>query len=59
MIRDVYKRQVLSEGQKLYAATDAWACVEIYNCLTELERTDDYEIKEEEPIETTVNSNGL
>jgi hypothetical protein len=50
---------VLSEGQKLYAATDAWACVEIYNCLTELERTGGYEIKEEEPIETTVNTNGL
>lgn len=27
-----------------YAATDAWACVEIYNCLSELERTNDYEI---------------
>ena len=45
---------MLSEGQKLYAATDAWACVEIYNCLTELERTGGYEITEEEPIETTV-----
>ncbi len=49
----------LSEGQKLYAATDAWACVEIYNCLTELERTGDYEIIKEEPIETTVTTDGL
>ena len=33
-----------------YAATDAWACVEIYNCLAEMERTGDYEvIKVEEP----------
>jgi hypothetical protein len=27
-----------------YAATDAWACVEIYNCLAEMERTGDYEV---------------
>ena len=26
-----WEAEVLSEGQKLYAATDAWACVEIYN----------------------------
>ena len=54
-----WEADVLSEGQKLYAATDAWACVEIYNCLSELESTGNYEIKEEEPIETTVNTNGL
>ena len=54
-----WEADVLSEGQKLYAATDAWACVEIYNCLTELKRTGGYEITEEEPIETTVNTNGL
>ena len=54
-----WEADVLSEGQKLYAATDAGACVEIYNCLTELERTGNYELKEEEPIETTVNTNGL
>ena len=54
-----WEADVLSEGQKLYAATDAWDCVEIYNFLTELERTGNYEIKEEEPIETTVNTNGL
>ena len=47
-----WEAEVLSEGQKLYAATDAWACVE-------LERTGGYEITEEEPIETTVNTNGL
>ena len=54
-----WEAEVLSEGEKLYAAPDACACVEIYNCLTELERTGGYEITEEEPIETTVNTNGL
>ena len=54
-----WEAEVLSEGQKLYAATDSGACVEIYNCLTELERTGGYEITEEEPIETPVNTNGL
>ena len=54
-----WEADVLSEGQKLYAATDAWACVEIYNCLSELESTGNYEIIQNEPIETTVNTNGL
>ncbi|MDE5677927.1 3'-5' exonuclease [Phocaeicola sp.] len=48
-----WEADALSDGQKLYAATDAWACVKIYNCLVELERTGDYEITKEEPIETT------
>ena len=34
----------LTEAQMRYAATDAWACVEIYNCLAEMERTGDYEV---------------
>ena len=50
-----WEADVLSEGQKLYAATDAWACVEIYNCLSELESTGNYEIIQNEPIE--INSN--
>ena len=45
-----WEADVLSEGQKLYAATDAWACVEIYNCLSELESTGNYEIIQNEPI---------
>ena len=49
-----WEADVLSEGQKLYAATDAWACVEIYNCLSELESTGNYEIIQNEPIESTV-----
>lgn len=54
-----WEADVLTEGQKLYAATDAWACVQIYNYLAELERTGEYEIIKEEPIETTINTNGL
>ena len=54
-----WEAEVLSEGQKLYAATDAWACVEIYNCLSELESTGNYEIIQNEPIESTVTIDGL
>lgn len=54
-----WEADVLSEGQKLYAATDAWACVEIYNCLSELESTGNYEIIQNEPIESTVTIDGL
>ena len=42
---------MLSDGQKLYAATDAWACLNIYNLLQELKRTGNYEIAPEEPEE--------
>lgn len=44
---------VLTDAQKQYAATDAWACLNIYNMLQELRRTGDFEIApEEEEIET-------
>ena len=39
-----WEAETLTESQMKYAATDAWACVEIYNCLAELERTGDYEV---------------
>ena len=39
-----WEAETLTEAQMKYAATDAWACVEIYNCLAEMERTDDYEV---------------
>ena len=39
-----WEAETLSEGQMKYAATDAWACVEIYNYLSELERTGAYEL---------------
>ena len=37
----------LTEPQKRYAATDAWACLNIYNRLQELKKTGDYRINEE------------
>jgi ribonuclease D len=39
-----WEAETLSESQIRYAATDAWACVEIYKCLEEMERTGDYEV---------------
>lgn len=39
-----WEAETLSEAQQKYAATDAWACVNIYQYLQELERTGDYEI---------------
>ena len=48
-----WEAETLTEGQMKYAATDAWACVEIYRCLAEMERTGDYEVvKVEEPEAT-------
>ncbi len=35
---------VLSESQKLYAATDAWACIRLYEELRHLEDTGEYEL---------------
>lgn len=39
-----WEAETLTEGQCMYAATDAWACVRIYECLSEMERTGDYEL---------------
>ena len=47
-----WEAETLSEGQMKYAATDAWACVEIYNCLEEMERTGNYELIKVETPET-------
>lgn len=43
-----WEADVLTDGQKLYAATDAWACLEIYNTLLELKRTGNFEIAPED-----------
>lgn len=40
-----WEAETLTEAQMQYAATDAWACVNIYNCLTDLER-EGYELIE-------------
>lgn len=34
----------LTEGQRQYASVDAWACLRIYNYLSELKRTGEYTI---------------
>ena len=47
-----WEAETLTESQVRYAATDAWACVEIYKCLSELERTGDYKVVKEEKQET-------
>ena len=38
----LWEADVLSDGQKQYAATDAWACLNIYNLLQELKQTGDW-----------------
>lgn len=44
-----WEADVLSDNQKQYAATDAWACLKIYNLLQELKRTGNYEIESPAP----------
>lgn len=39
-----WEADVLSEGQKLYAATDAWACIMLYEELVRLKQTGDFEL---------------
>ena len=46
-----WEADVLSDGQKQYAATDAWACLNIYNLLQELKQTGDWEVS---PLTATV-----
>lgn len=48
-----WEADALTEPQKQYAATDAWACLNIYNRLQELKRTGDFEIAAEEEKEVT------
>jgi len=48
-----WEADVLTDSQKQYAATDAWACLSIYNLLEELRETGDYqlEVEKEETLE--------
>lgn len=39
-----WENDILNDKQKLYAATDAWACIMLYEELQRLERTGDYEL---------------
>ncbi len=44
-----WDREELTMAQKLYAATDAWACVRLYEELHRLQETGDYELRIQEP----------
>lgn len=51
-----WEADILSDKQKQYAATDAWACIMIYEELQRLEESGDYHlIKNEEQIQSTAN----
>lgn len=39
-----WERDILDEKQKLYAATDAWACLQLYKELLRLELSHDYQL---------------
>ena len=48
-----WENQVLLDKQKLYAATDAWACVKLYQELSAMKESGDYElivVPEPEPV---------
>ena len=51
-----WEADVLSQKQMDYAATDAWACIQLYNEYQHLKQTGDYEIimvPTEQAVETT------
>ena len=41
-----WERDVLSDAQKVYAATDAWACLMLYEEMRRLKETGDYRLEE-------------
>jgi len=51
-----WEADVLLDKQKAYAATDAWACIQIYNEIIRLKETGDYNliIKEEDKDEASI-----
>lgn len=51
-----WEAEHLTEPQKQYAATDAWACLNIYNRLQELKISGDYELAPDEEKEEIINS---
>lgn len=42
---------VLSDAQKIYAATDAWSCLRIYNLLKGLKETGNFQVAPEPKVE--------
>ncbi|MDL2212584.1 3'-5' exonuclease domain-containing protein 2 [Bacteroides sp. OttesenSCG-928-D19] len=43
-----WETDILTDSQKLYAATDAWACLRIYSILEELKQSGNFELMPEE-----------
>lgn len=54
-----WEADILTDKQKLYAATDAWTCIELYEELMRLEETNDYElIKVEKDVQADSTTQG-
>lgn len=55
-----WEADVLTDKQKTYAATDAWACIQIYNEIIRLRQTKDYKliIKAEDRHEASISEKG-
>jgi ribonuclease D len=55
-----WEADVLTDKQKTYAATDAWACIQIYNEIIRLRQTKDYKliIKAEDKHEASISEKG-
>ena len=49
-----WEADILTDKQKVYAATDAWACIKLYDELMRLERDKDFELRIVKPAEETV-----
>ena len=48
-----WEAEILKDKQKIYAATDAWACIMLYEELLRLKQTSDYELIKVEDHEWT------
>jgi ribonuclease D len=48
-----WEADVLSEAQKRYAATDAWACLRLYDEITRLKAEQDYQLVKERTLPPT------
>ena len=54
-----WEADILSEKQKVYAATDAWSCIVIYEELKRLEETGDYKlIRHEDNVQENISQEG-
>lgn len=46
-----WEAEILKDKQKIYAATDAWACIMLYEELMRLKQTGDYELKVDDHVQ--------